>query len=225
MVIAQAMCTENAMLVSFRRNKVELNSIASQSLVGRTTWTWFGVSLVIISFSLTEQTTAQWEFCPLWFIPDNGSIALAALTQALVQLSRLRFPLLHFGFCMAYNNVTETMILYYNNTTFVDNNFNCNRMCWVHACVGHWIRKAPYVEIYMALECNMCWGHGNGWLMYFFLHGTFSTKCCIIYLGAWSSFIWVLQCHSQHVATIMSIMALLQLYTWTWSWLVWSLIW
>ena len=64
-------CTENAILVCFTRSKVE-NSIASQSLVGRTTWTQFGVSLVIISFSFTEQTTAQWELCPLWFIPDNG---------------------------------------------------------------------------------------------------------------------------------------------------------
>ena len=123
-------CTESV----FTRSKVE-NSIASQSLVGRTTWMQFGVSLVIISFSFTEQTTVQWELCPLWLIPDNAS------STGCMLLHKLWFncPGLDFHYSIlafAWPTTMQLRLLLKISLITMECVFT-----WVHACVGHWTIK------------------------------------------------------------------------------------
>ena len=73
----------------------------------RTNLSPFGV--VIFLFSFTEQTIAQLNVCPPWFIPDNTSCTGCSChqetTEAQVYCGQ-DFPLLHFGYCMTYNNTT-----------------------------------------------------------------------------------------------------------------------
>ena len=94
--------------------------------------------LFIFTFSVTEQTTAQRDVCPPWFIPDNTSITGYSCHQdgAKVQCGT-DFVSLHFGFCMTYNNKTGgtefgacPYIAHYNTTPFnVSYLFKCRVMC------------------------------------------------------------------------------------------------
>ena len=84
--------------------------------------------LLILLFSVTDQTTAQRDVCPPWFILDNTSSTGCSChhSYAGVKCSS-DFPLLQFGYCMTYNATTDTTeygpcpyITRYNNTTVVD---------------------------------------------------------------------------------------------------------
>ena len=141
-------------------------------------------------FSFTEQATSKRDVCPPWFTPDNRSSTGCSCRRVGSQVfCRSDFPLLHLGFCMTYNSANETTeygpcpyIAQYNSTaTFSDvwylqlpsnasllNEFMC----------GPLNREGPLCEkckddygiaLYSyTLECSKCWGHGYGWVLYFF---------------------------------------------------------
>ena len=107
----------------------------------------FGV--LIFLFSFTEQTTAQQDVCPPWFIPDNTSSTGCSCHHDDVKvICGPDFPFLHFGFCMTYSNKTgateygpRPYIGHYNTTTYSagDFYFRCRVMCphLKSSCVGH----------------------------------------------------------------------------------------
>ena len=65
----------------------------------------FGVLICLIGF--TEQTIAQQDICPPWFIPDNTSCTgCSCYHQDAKVYCGPDFPNLHFGFCMTYSNTT-----------------------------------------------------------------------------------------------------------------------
>ena len=149
----------------------------------------FGVLLFLFSFP--EQTTAKQDVCPPWFTPDNTSITGWYHYQ---YGSKVRcgpdFLLLHFGYCMTYNNTTGTTehgpcpyIGHYNTTaTSVDdfyiqlpsnvsllNEFMCGPLNREGALCGR-CKDGYGVALYSyTLQCNKCWGHGYGWVLYYFL--------------------------------------------------------
>ena len=97
------------------------------------------------------------------------------------------FPLLHFGLCMTYDNATGATeygpcpdIANYNtnsaNYVFL---FSCQAMCLylMSSSALNWegqlCEKCKYgydIALYSyTMECSKCWGHGYGWVLYYFL--------------------------------------------------------
>ena len=81
--------------------------------------------LLILLLCFTEQTTAQRDVCPPWFILDNTSSTGCSCHPEGSKVScDPDFALLHFGFCMTYNNETGATeygacpyIAHYNTTS------------------------------------------------------------------------------------------------------------
>ena len=146
--------------------------------------------LPFLLFMFTEQTTAL-QNCPFWFVPDNSSSTGCSSQSYFTEVKcGPDFPLLHFGYCMTYNSATETTefgpcpyIAQYNTTISVDhifyiqlpsnvsllNEFMCGPLNQEGPLCGkckdgYGIALYPYT-----LECCKCWGHGYGWVLYFFL--------------------------------------------------------
>ena len=91
--------------------------------------------LLILLFCFLEQTTAEQKVCPSWFIPDNRStIGLYCYLYSSEVMCIPDFLLLHFGYCMTYNNTTgtteydtlDTTILLTLMVSFI---FSCLIMC------------------------------------------------------------------------------------------------
>ena len=146
--------------------------------------------VAILLFSFTEQTIAHQNDCPSWFVPDNTSS-----TGCLCYNSREEvkcgsdFTLLHLGFCMTYDNTTETTeygpcpYLAHYNTADVDHLFYTrlphNVSLLNQFMCGPLNREGPLCErckdgygtaLYSyTLECSKCWGHGYGWVLYYLL--------------------------------------------------------
>ena len=92
-----------------------------------------------------EQTVAQQGVCPLWFYPDKAGCSCSDF-HAIICGSD--FPLLHLGYCMTYNESTETTefgpcpyITQYNNITKVEDVFYIqlpgNASLLMSLCVDH----------------------------------------------------------------------------------------
>ena len=81
--------------------------------------------LFIFLFTITEQSTAQQDICPPWFIPNNRSSTGCSCHNSRPNvLCRSHFPLLHVGNCMTYNSETKVtavglcpFIQHYNATS------------------------------------------------------------------------------------------------------------
>ena len=147
----------------------------------------FGV--LVFLFSFTEQTIAQRDVCPPWFIPDNTSITGCSCHEYDSKVyCGPDFPSLRFGFCMSYSNktgVTEfgpcPYIAHYNTThvgTFhiqLPSNVSLLNefMCGPLNREGELCGKCKYgygIALYSyTLECSKCWGHGYGLVLYYFL--------------------------------------------------------
>ena len=145
--------------------------------------------LPFLLFMFTEQTTAL-QNCPSWFVPDNSSSTGCSCQSYFTEVKcGPDFPLLHFGYCMTYNSATETTefgpcpyIARYNTTT-VDHIFYIQLLSNVSLLnefmCGPLNREGPLcgkckdgygIALYSyTLECSKCWGHGYGWVLYFFL--------------------------------------------------------
>ena len=150
----------------------------------------FGV--LILLFSFTEQTVAQQDVCPTWFIPDNTSSTGCSCHQHDAKvMCGSDFPFLQFGFCMTYDNTTGVTefgacpyIGHYNTTTNVDHAFYyiqlpSNVSLLNEFMCGPLNREGPLcgkckdgygIALYSyTLECSKCWGHGYGLVLYYFL--------------------------------------------------------
>ena len=145
--------------------------------------------LFIFTFTLTEQTTAQRDVCPPWFIPDNTSSTGCCCYQDAMVYSCQDFVSLHFGFCMTYSNKTGATefgacpyIAHYNSTHFggiffiqMPSNVSLlnESMCGPLNREGELCGKCKDgygTTLYSyTLGCSKCWGHGYGWVLYYFL--------------------------------------------------------
>ena len=148
----------------------------------------FGVLIFLFSFAV--QTTAQQDVCPPWFIPDNRSITGCSCHQYVSKvICGPDFPLLCFGFCMTYNNITGATefgacpyIAHYDTTRFdgftciqlpsnvsLLNEFMCGPLNREGTLCGK-CKDGYGTALYSyTLECSKCWEHGYGWLLYYFL--------------------------------------------------------
>ena len=146
--------------------------------------------LFILLLGFTEQTIAQQNVCPPWFVPDNRSTTGCSCRSSLNEIKcGLDSPLLHFGFCMTYNSSTKMTeygscpyIAQYN-TTNVDyifyiqlpdnvsllNEFMCGPLNREGTLCGK-CKDGYGIALYSyTLKCSKCWGHGYGWVLYYFL--------------------------------------------------------
>ena len=147
--------------------------------------------LIILLFTLTEQTTTYQVACPPLSILDNRCITRCSCYDSYPAVKcGSDFPLLYFGYCMTYNTSTESTeyrpcpyITHYNNTTVFDdvfhiqlpnnvslvNEFMCGPLNHESPPCGKW--KDGYgIALYSyTLERSKCWGHGYGWVLYYFL--------------------------------------------------------
>ena len=146
-------------------------------------------SVLIFLFSFTEQTIAQRDDCPPWFIPDNTSCTGCSCHQENAKVyCGPDFPLLHFGFCMTYSNTTGftaygacPYIAHYSN---IVDHFFCIQLPSNVSLLNEYMcgplnREGPLcgkckggygAALYSyTLECSKCWGHGYGWVLYYFL--------------------------------------------------------
>ena len=144
--------------------------------------------LLIFLLSLTEQTTAQQDICPLWFIPGNTSSTGCSCQSLYPDVwCGSNYSLLHLGYCMTYNSengvtaVRPCPFIGHYNTTSVDYVFYIQLSSNVPniSMCGPLNREGPLcgkckdgygIALYSyTLECSKCWGHGYGWVLYFFL--------------------------------------------------------
>ena len=64
--------------------------------------------LLFALFSFTEQTTAQRDVCPPWFIPDNRSCTGCSCYDSYREVKcNVNVTLLYPGYCMTYNSTNE----------------------------------------------------------------------------------------------------------------------
>ena len=144
---------------------------------------------LIFLFSVTEQATPQRDVCPPWPIPGNRSSTGYSCSSHSYFKCCSGFPQLHLGFCMTYNIATEIIevgrcpyVTHYN-TTSVDYVFYIqlpiNVSLLNESMCGPLNREGPLcgrckdgygIALYSyTLECSKCWGHGYGWVLYYFL--------------------------------------------------------
>ena len=148
--------------------------------------------LIILLSSFTAQTTAR-DVCPPWFVPDNTSSTGCSCNSSSSSIKCAsdfhHFPLLHLGSCMTYNSETGATeagpcpyIARYNITS-VDhafyiqlptnvsllNEFICGPLNRERPLCGK-CKDGYGIALYSyTLECSKCWGHGYGWVLYYFL--------------------------------------------------------
>ena len=140
-------------------------------------------SLILLFLSFTEQIVAQ-EICSIGSNMSNFRCSCSKSDQEFKC-----FPLLHFGSCMTYNNATKSTeagpcpyIAHYSTTRGdhfvyiqVPNNVSLLNefMCGPLNREGSLCEKCKDgygTALYSyTLECSKCWGHGYGWVLYYFL--------------------------------------------------------
>ena len=142
--------------------------------------------LFIPLFSFPEQGTAKQDVCPPWFVPDNTSSTGCSCYSFGEDIKcGLNFSLLHLGYCMTYNRSTEatafgpcpyiaqyiTSVNYIQlpkNVSLLDE-FMCGPLNREGELCGK-CKDGYGTALYSyTLECSKCWGHGYGWVLYFFL--------------------------------------------------------
>ena len=146
--------------------------------------------LLILLFSFIEQTTAQRDVCPPWFVHDNTSSTGCSCHEYNTKFyCGTDFVFLHFGFCMTYNSTTGATafgacpyIAHYNTTRFhslfytqlpsnvsLVNEFMCGPLNREGPLCGR-CKDGYGTALYSyTLECSKCWGQGYGWLLYYIL--------------------------------------------------------
>ena len=145
--------------------------------------------LLILLSSFMKQTTAH-AGCHPWFIPDNRSNPESSCRESPTSITcGKNSPLLQFGYCATYDIASgETnhgpcpYIAHYNTTTInyffyiqlPDNVSLLNEfMCGPLNREGTLCEKCKDgygIALYSCtLECSKCWGHGYGWVLYYFL--------------------------------------------------------
>ena len=147
--------------------------------------------LLVLLLSFTEQTTAHRDVCPLWFVPDNRSNTGCSCHGSHSDVKcDPGAPILHLGFCMTYNHTTGitdygpcpyiahyTIFFYSGSHSYIQlpsnasllNDFMCGPLNQEGTLCGK-CKDGYGIALYSyTLECSKCWGHGYGWVLYFFL--------------------------------------------------------
>ena len=146
-------------------------------------------SLLLLLLIFTEHTTAR-DVCPPWFIPDNTSSTGCSCSDSTPEVKCGKdFSLMHFGICITYNSAIELTeyghcpyIAHYNTTSddndlYIQlpdnvsllNEFMCGPLNREGTLCGK-CRDGYGIALYSyTLECSKCWGHGYGWVLYYFL--------------------------------------------------------
>ena len=143
--------------------------------------------LFIFLFSFTKQTTAGQDVCPPWF--NNTSSPGSSSSLSTTIRCDPDFLLLRLGNCMTYNSTAEATAVgscqyfHHLNTTSVDqvlyitlpynvsllNESMCGPLNREGTLCGK-CKNGYGIALYSYnLECSKCWGHGYGWLLYYFL--------------------------------------------------------
>ena len=141
--------------------------------------------LFIFLFSFTEQTTAGQDVCPPWF---NNTSSPGSSSSSTVRCDSDSLFLL-LGNCMTYNSTTDVtevgscQYVQHLNITSVDQSLYIqlpnNVSLLNESMCGPLNRKGTLcgkckdgygIALYSYnLECSKCWGHGYGWVLYYFL--------------------------------------------------------
>ena len=144
-------------------------------------------SLLFLLFTLLVQCSAKQDACPPWSIPDTSSNTGCSCGGRFfpgeIQCSSKQ-TLLHFGFCMTYNNVTETTeyakcpyaaeyptvdhvyIKLPQNVSLL-NDFMCGPLNREGTLCGKCKPEYGTALYSYTLQCERCWNHGYGWALYF----------------------------------------------------------
>ena len=143
--------------------------------------------LLIYLFIFLEQTTAEQDVCPPWF-NDTSSPGSSSSLHGIVKCYSDSL-LLRLGNCMTYNSTMDVtkvgscQYVQHLNITSVDqvlyitlpynvsllNESMCGPLNREGTLCGK-CKDGYGVALYSYnLECSKCWGHGYGWVLYFFL--------------------------------------------------------
>ena len=143
--------------------------------------------LLILLSSFMKQTTAD---CRPWLIPDSKSNTKCSCRGSPTPIKcGENSPLLHFGYCATYNSTSgetshgpcpyiahynTTMVGYFFYIQLPENASLLNEfMCGPLNREGMLCEKCKDdygIAIYSYnLKCSKCWGHGYGWVLYYFL--------------------------------------------------------
>ena len=150
----------------------------------------FFLLILQFSFMKLEQITAQQDVCPPWFVPDNRSNTGCSCRKSYDEVvCGSHSALLKLGFCMTYNCTTKTAeygpcpyITHYKtiskdyifyiqlpqNVSLL-NEFMCGPLNREGELCGKCKDGYGSALYSYTLECSKCWGHGYGWVLYFFL--------------------------------------------------------
>ena len=150
------------------------------------------IQFLLIVLSFTDQTTAQRDVCPPWFVPDNMTrtgCSYNSYGRDVKCLSDSDSLFLQLGNCMTYNSATNTTeygpcpyIAHYN-ITYMDygfyiqmpsnvselNEFMCGPLNRRGPLCRYCIHGYGTALYSYTLECSKCWGHDYGWVLYYFL--------------------------------------------------------
>ena len=146
--------------------------------------------LLILLFSFSEQTTAQQDVCPPWFVPDNrSSTGCSCLHYSTKVMCGPDFPFIYLGFCMTYKNTTGATefgacpyighykTIYFDGFWYIQlpsnvsslNEFMCGPLNREGELCGK-CKDGYGTALYSyTLKCSKCWGHGYGWVLYWAL--------------------------------------------------------
>ena len=143
--------------------------------------------LFIFLFSFTGQTTAEQDVCPPWFKNTSNPGSSSSLSSTV--RCDPDFILLRLGNCMTYNSTTDVtevgscQYIQHLNITSVDhvlyitlpsnvsllNESMCGPLNREGTLCGK-CKDGYGTALYSyTLECSKCWGHGYGWVLYYFL--------------------------------------------------------
>ena len=140
--------------------------------------------LLFVLFALLVPCAAEQDVCPPWSIPDNSSNTGCSCGIAFYEEIKCssKQTLLYFGFCMTYENETmecakcpyvaeyptadQVYIKLPQNVSLL-NDFMCGPLNREGTLCGRCKPEyGPAVYSY-TLQCERCWNHGYGWVLYF----------------------------------------------------------
>ena len=143
--------------------------------------------LLLFLLSFVVQCPAKQDACPPWSNPDNNSITGCSCGPHR-ECENIKcgsdFTLLRFGYCMTYNSTDGTTVYgkcpYIAHYTIKDyiyiqlpenisqlNEFMCGPLNREDTLCGRC--KPGYGTAFYSytLECQRCWDHGYGWILYY----------------------------------------------------------
>ena len=143
-------------------------------------------SLLIVMFTLLVQCSAKQDDCPPWSIPDNTSntgCSCGGTYDDEVKCSPEQ-TLLHFGYCMTYDNAIETTeyakcpyVAHYTTAEQIYirlpqnvsllNDFMCRPLNREGTLCGKCKPEYGTALYSYTMQCKRCWNHGYGWALYF----------------------------------------------------------